>query len=270
MKNQKLVIYSCMTGGYDDILPVPKDNNIDFVMFTDTPKDKLPKDSNWEFRQIDSTVARDSHFINRYYKVHPHKFLSDYEASIYIDSNIQIMNTDYIKDRHNELLGGKEIISIPKHPERKCVYEEISGVIINNKDKLGKVKNSLKFLIREGYPEKNGLFENGFTWRRHNNKKCIEVMNTWWKVLSDPNLSKRDQLSLVYSAWKHDLKIEMFWKDGKCCKTSDDFKWSKHPRKRKYRFKGRNKVLHELNIIMLQAQGLYLKLLKIFYKARFK
>ena len=86
-RNKKIVIYTCISGNYDDIcVPKIKENNVDYIMFTNN--EKIKKNNNiWTIENIPENVAKlnDNVLINRYIKMHPHKLFKDYDISIYID-----------------------------------------------------------------------------------------------------------------------------------------------------------------------------------------
>ena len=72
------VIYSAMIGGYGDIFPVKKAPGWDFIMFTDTPDDKLPIGTAWKFVAADRSKGANDTLINRWYKMHPHVLFPEY------------------------------------------------------------------------------------------------------------------------------------------------------------------------------------------------
>ena len=58
----------------------------------------------------------------------------------------------------------------------------------------------------EGFPQNYGLPENNIIYRKHNKAEIISIMNDWWYMLE--HYSRRDQLSLPYVLWKHNIKCE--------------------------------------------------------------
>ena len=91
LKNINKVIYSCMSGGYDEIVTdfYPKPD-YDYVLFTDS-KDLLKKKHYlwWEIRPLAFNKS-DSVRNARWHKTHPHLLFPNYAYSVWIDSNIQI------------------------------------------------------------------------------------------------------------------------------------------------------------------------------------
>ena len=91
MKNK--VVYSCITGGYDDI-PVHKyiSNEWDYILFTDN--DDLIRAgtfAHWTIKplQFDKlTNVKNA----RWHKINPHILFPDYDYSLWLDSTIIINN----------------------------------------------------------------------------------------------------------------------------------------------------------------------------------
>ena len=117
----RYIIYSALVGGYDQILqPLVMDERFDFILFTNEISGH--KAGVWQIRPIEYK-NKDNTRICRYIKTHPGSLLPDYEVSVWIDSNIQILSKEFY-DRIVELDETGILISCMSHPERKCIYEE--------------------------------------------------------------------------------------------------------------------------------------------------
>lgn len=200
IKNNKC-IYTCLTGDYDNLfIHTYIDNNWDYICFTDNEDFiKLGKYGNWLikpllFNELDNTRNA------RWHKTHPHIIISDYDYSIYLDSNIDI-KTNYIFNRVIELLNNNISISIPNHFIRDCIYDEANEVIKNNIDDPIIVNSQINLYIKDNYPKHYGMTETLIVFRKHNDKEIIKLMEDWWYWIK--NYSKRDQLSLHYVLFKN-------------------------------------------------------------------
>lgn len=224
----RFVIYSCLVGEYDKIQqPLVLDNRFDYILFTDTVIEN--RIGIWQVRSI-PYEDRNNMRRSRYVKCHPSMVLDEYEASLYIDANIQIA-TPCIYERFFELLkSGAEWAGI-KHPDQHCVYEEICAILslqwVHDYEVVGwyaKLKNA-------GFPEQWGLFENNVIYRRHT-KKVEEVGKIWWQTLEKE--CKRDQFSLMYSLWKIQPQMTYLLPEDECPRTnSENFNYYPHnPHKR--------------------------------------
>lgn len=195
------VVYTCISGNYDILRDVVNpESDIDYICFTD-----LPIESNtWKIRPIPQFLKSfDPTKIARCIKILPHLFLSEYETSVWIDGNIQVLGD--IKKFINQNL--KNYFAIPKHPLRKCVYEEGTAVIDLKKDCSSNVNVQINLYKSKNYPKNNGMVQSNVIIRKHNDKRCVEISNTWWTHVR--LYSKRDQLSFNYCIWKKNVSIDI-------------------------------------------------------------
>lgn len=198
----KKVVYTCITGNYEPLIELTyKEEGFDYICFTDN---KNLSSKTWEIRYIDiDLIFETPQRLQRYIKINTHKFLSDYELSIWVDGNIPIIGnlSEMIKKHHNGYM------TTFKHPFRNCIYKESAMCSIGKKDDaLIMFKQSLKYL-KDGYPKENGLVETKMIIRNHNEKECIELMEAWSNELI--NNSVRDQLSFNYVLWKQNKTINI-------------------------------------------------------------
>ena len=200
--NQRLVVYTALFGDYDDLIePKVQLENCDFICFTDQ---KYLQSDIWEIRIIE-TYDLPRNMMNRLYKWLPHKYLQEYEQSLYVDTNI-ILLIDVI-DLFDRYLV-QNLISIPKHYARDCIYEEAEVCILYGKSNFFETANQIKKYANEEYPPHFGLGANRVIFRKHMNIDVIKLMESVWSELNI-NKTKRDQLSLFYCCWKNDIKVTL-------------------------------------------------------------
>lgn len=201
--NYKKVAYTCITGGYDTLKdPTYITDGFDYICFTDN----LELKSNvWKIMQLPEETAELSQVKKqRYVKINPHKILSDYDISIWVDGNITIKG-DLNQFINMELVDDCNVY-VPQHPVRNCMYDEATAVITLRKDKAENVNPQMKEYEKEGFPKKNGLLQSNILLRKHNEEDCIRLMDAWFAELKEK--SHRDQLSFNYVAWKNsDIKV---------------------------------------------------------------
>lgn len=191
----KLVIYTALFGNYDNLFePKKAYANCDFICFTD--QENL-KSNIWDFVIVGSTIDSPS-MENRKYKLNPHKYLSNYKSSLYIDANIIIKKNPY--DLVKSYLEKSNFL-MPKHPLRNCIYEEAKICAALNLAPIIKSLKQVKKYRKIGFPESFGLGENNILLRNHNNTEVIKLMKTWSFEIN--NETQRDQLSLGYALWKN-------------------------------------------------------------------
>ncbi|PID70906.1 MAG: hypothetical protein CR985_02535 [Flavobacteriales bacterium] len=202
--DKKIIVYTAIFGKYSGLIKQPKYKNVEYICYTD----QNLKSNIWKIIKVKPPVKNDATRSNRFYKLLPHRHLSNYDISVYIDGNILITKDitnlvfDILKNNSFGCFDHNQNAADP----RNCIYKEYEAIL-----ELGKVKKfykdnpevmrkQIERFRKEGYPENNGLITAPILIRKHNNKKLIEVMEAWWKIVK--NESKRDQLSFNYVAWK--------------------------------------------------------------------
>jgi len=197
---KKYVVYTALFGDYDELVEIPNSNELccDYICFTDDPH--LESDS-WEIKVIVSMFP--PNIMNRMYKILPHKFLSQYDASLYLDANF-IIKKD-LTELIVKYLKSSDFLAL-KHPQRDCVYQEGLACIGANKANFKSVEEQLMRYISVGFPAGYGLSANGVLLRAHNKSHMKELMNDWW--LEVKNYSKRDQLSLQFLLWNRGIELK--------------------------------------------------------------
>ena len=193
----KIVCYTCVTGGYDSLKePSVVPDNIDFICFTDNMQ---LQSLVWSIKPIPDDLQFLSNVKKqRVVKICPHRYLSEYDISIWVDGNI------LIKDDLNKLLAEYDLDKVPFytriHPKRNCIYDEMEACWKLNKDKKETMQLQIDKYRSEGYPAHIGMAETNILLRKHNDRRCILLANLWASELL--NHSHRDQLSFNYACWK--------------------------------------------------------------------
>lgn len=198
----KGVIYTVITGNYDMLRePEYVDSAFDYICFTDN--DKLRSEV-WNVRYIENPEGLDSARLSREPKILCHKYLKEYDYSIYVDGKIQIIGDlkDYI-DRYSK---GSPMLCFP-HFARECAYEESIACINSGADNDVIIKRQMDEYRREGYPVNNGLIDAACMVRQHDDEILQKVMECWWKEVKTK--SRRDQLSIGYACWKNDFHYDL-------------------------------------------------------------
>jgi nucleotide sugar dehydrogenase len=191
-------VYTCITGGYDNLIePRIMTPGWDYICFTDN---KELKSTRWKVVHINNISKLDNTRLNRMVKIQYHKFVGEYDLSIYIDGNYQITNNLDLFMR--KYANAEQPLVISKHPKRTCVYTEATACKRLNKDDANTIDAVMERYKSEGMPADFGLTQNGILIRKKddNTRKFMEL---WWNEVK--NNSKRDQLSFSYINWKYSL-----------------------------------------------------------------
>lgn len=218
--DQKIAVYTCITGGYDRILePVLKPDNCNFYAVTDF---EFSDDSMWT--RIDPKEYSDrlqglsNAEENRFFKMHPDILFPEYKYSIYLDGNIELVTdpTEYVNriSRHG--------ISFFAHSQRDCIFEEAKACVAMGKDTEEHVSGTMEHFRNDNMPEHYGMAQCSFIVREHNAMLCKELMDEWWKLFL--TYAKRDQLSLPYVLYKHNIPVDEVTTLGANIYRDDSFK----------------------------------------------
>lgn len=201
-RNNK-VIYTCITGGYDNLLePTFISEGYDYVCFTDSV---YVRDGFWDIRSLPEEVKELSQVKKqRWIKINAHKVLPEYDLSIWVDGSVTVRgDVDEIVSAMTDDCS----IYVPAHPKRTCIYSEATAVISMKKDTSENIRPQLNRYKAEGFPANYGLLQSNILIRKHNDPDCIRLMEVWSEEVM--NGSHRDQLSFNYCCWKNeDIKVE--------------------------------------------------------------
>lgn len=207
---QTKVVYTAVFGNYDNVPVVNPEWDCDFICFTDNP-DLVS--TGWQVVKVQLNGEHPAQ-ANRRYKMLPHKYLCNYDRSLYVDGNIRIV-ADPSPLFQKYLDNG--IIAIPKHPIRNCAYEEALACIARDLVNKVTVEQQMARYAAQGFPKKYGLTANGIILRNHFDKNIIVLMMAWWGEYCSGG--GRDQLSLAYLIWKKNIDIaimaENAWNENK-------------------------------------------------------
>ena len=200
------VVYTCITGGYDDLHDIAAygsvDPDWDYVCFTDDAA--LVAEGRvgiWDVRPL-AFAELDSVRNNRWHKTHPHALFPDADESIYIDANIDILSPALFADIAR--IDGDFVL--PRHFNNQCIYAEFRDVLEKGIDDRETVERQRRMVEESGMPRNYGHAENNVLYRRHNQEGIVELDEEWWRMIRDH--SKRDQLSLSWLFWRRGWRIE--------------------------------------------------------------
>jgi hypothetical protein len=196
----RIAVYTSVIGKYDRVHRVPEQftDEAEFYIFSDVDYSHLGY--TWRKAGMTERTARRE---SRLYKISPHKYLPEYDYTIYIDGSIKLLRSpEYLVRRY---LTGADI-ALHNHPWRDCIYKE-AKVCIDN-EIVGRVKGleQIEYMKKDGYPENEGLFENGVIIRA-NSEKMRRLSDDWQEIYD--KFTARDQLSLAYVMWKHRINCNL-------------------------------------------------------------
>jgi len=199
----KVVVYTAVTGNYDNLAaPAMKVPNWNYLCFTDEPSVARP---GWEIRvlpQSDLDPIRRS----RLPKILAHRFLFDYDISIWIDANIGIAGD--LAAFCKTALAHADIAFFRHGDHRPSVFAEIQACSLLNKAPYEVMARQYESYRGNGFPDNVGIIpECGVIVRRHHRPRVRAAMEEWWTELLAH--SPRDQIGLPYVIWRNSLAITL-------------------------------------------------------------
>lgn len=196
IKNFKKVVYTCITGNYDNLIePGYVSEDFDYICFTDNIN---LKSNVWKILPIpEDLLSLPKVKQQRNIKINTHKYLKEYDISIWVDSSVKL--SDNINNVLKTLDFSKYNIFITTHPQRDCIYKEGEACIKLKKDTKESIETELNAFKISGMPENYGLLETNVIIKMHNDHDCITLMELWAALLN--KYSHRDQISLPYALW---------------------------------------------------------------------
>lgn len=200
----RIAVYTCATESH---LPAWVPNNrqdlaIDFLLFTTNSKAAA---KGWETRKISSSRELDPYRITRLAKAMPHRFLEDYELSVYVDSNVK-PQSGWLSNIVN--LMGSKVIGL--FSRGYLLEQEFSKVAQRRYDDLLTLERqyaTYKYL--SGSVLTREVLWGGLIVRRHFDDECMRFGERWWENII--RFSRRDQLSLPLAIEEIAVKRRVFW-----------------------------------------------------------
>lgn len=196
MVKKRGAVFTVITNGKNKLLEQPKSNYWDYFCFTDNVSIVGPK-SCWTPIKL-ACPGLTSRRCSKVPKILAHRYLEEYEYSLYIDGTLQLKQDPTLLLEH---LKGNNI-ALFEHNTRSCIYDEAKVVLSQRRDNKDDVDRTISFYKSEKYPKNNGLVDTKLILRRHCD--AIKILNeTWWNIFN--TYSQRDQLSFNYASWKTDI-----------------------------------------------------------------
>ena len=157
-------------------------------------------------------------------KIMAHRFLSEYDASIYLDNTIRMVAP--YEETFARLEGSASPMITFRHPWRSCVYQEAEAVKHAGYDDATLIDTQMNHYRSLAHPANAGLVAGGMLLRRHDDRTLQAVMEQWFHQVC--RYSYRDQLS--FNAVARTMGFEPnYFRDRKS--TDRSFSGRQFPRK---------------------------------------
>lgn len=179
-------IYTVNLGGYEELQQAPRYSDWDTIAFVDF----FPEDNKgWDIRYFPIQRQLGCVRSSRLPRILPHKYLQDYDVSIYIDSSVKLrISPDYWPAFKNQ-----DKWAACRHWCRDTVWPEFTANHV-----CEKMHPETGFAQEKDYKDRGlhniPLLQNCVIYRQHNDPDVIHTCEEWWKEFNTGTC--RDQLSL--------------------------------------------------------------------------
>ncbi len=193
-RKTKKVVYTCNIGSYDNFInPTFVNPEWDYVYFTDNMELlQLKRVGAWKIVYADY-YDKNSASSAAFYKINPHVVLPDYDESLYLNANMDILNNEIFE--YLDSFNTKILCTADK--EYKSIYEQLDYLVKTGKYNFKDLMKFKELLVKSKFPKKSILFSDKFIYRHHNDSDVIKIADEWQKLLNDYNVQNTAVLSYL-------------------------------------------------------------------------
>ncbi|MBV9065945.1 MAG: DUF616 domain-containing protein [Methylobacteriaceae bacterium] len=188
----RVCVYTCLIGTTEVLNEQPfASSEIPFICFTDNPD---RRSETWQLRLVTPLFEMDSVRSQRVLKILCHKYLPDFDVSLYIDNGVLLKQTpeEFITTYFPEFGLG-----VPEHSFRDDVLDEFLVVANDGLDDPSRIFEQLNhYAVTDPDSLEEKPYWTGILLRDHRNPSVPDLLDVWWAHVQ--RYSRRDQLSLNY------------------------------------------------------------------------
>lgn len=191
MPEEPICVYTVLLDDYEALneQPLAKASSVPFICLTDSPT--LRSDS-WECRAVELPLPMDAPRSQRDFKIRPHRYLPEFNGSIYIDNSVVLDRpADELWAMHDEGHG----FTLARHSGRDTVLDEFVAVMRLGLDDGSRVAEQLDhLLLMQPAVLAERPWWTGMLLRHHHRKDLVDLAELW--AVNVQRYSRRDQLSI--------------------------------------------------------------------------
>jgi hypothetical protein len=189
----RVCVYTCLIGSTELLneQSVAASSDIPFICLSDNPD---RRSETWEVRPVSPLFEMDLVRSQRALKLLPHKYLPDFDASLYIDNGVLLSKApeDLIAE-HFPASG----FCLPEHSFRSTVVDEFLAVSDHGLDDPSRIFEQLnQYSLHDPEVLQEKPYWTAILLRDHRNPAVRGALELWWAHVQ--RYSRRDQLSLNY------------------------------------------------------------------------
>ena len=188
----RVCVYTCLIGTTEVLNEQPlASSEIPFICFTDNPE---RRSETWQLRPVSPLFEMDSVRSQRVLKILCHKYLPDFDVSLYIDNGVLLKHApEEFITRYFPESG----LAAPEHSFRDSVLDEFLAVANDGLDDPSRIFEQLNhYAVTDPDSLEEKPYWAGILLRDHRNPCVRDLLELWWAHVQ--RYSRRDQLSLNY------------------------------------------------------------------------
>jgi hypothetical protein len=193
-------VYTALIGGYEKLneQPFARQSEIPFICLTDDPS---LRSETWRLRLVAPLFAMDPIRSQREFKLKPHVYLSEWDASLYIDNTVILSAPpEAVFERYCASPG----LALARHSFRETLLDEFLEVSRLGFDDQGRIFEQLNhYTIDQPEILKEMPYWGGILLRDHADAAVCAFGDIWMAHVL--RYSRRDQLSLNMALWQSKL-----------------------------------------------------------------
>ena len=229
-KTGKVAVYTSVFGNYDSIRePMYQSDKCDYFAITDQ---EIPTNSIWkklDCSHIPGFNSLDNYHKSKYCKLFPHVLFQNYDYSIWVDGNVQIVADLYpLIDK----LDDNHVMGTFENPLHDCIYTEKNYLIFIDAAQTKDIEYQINEYKKSGFPAKFGMREFSIIMRKHSDNNLQNLMLQWWEHCN--KYTMRDQISFPYILWENGLTIDYIQKYPGNWRMNPRFIFSPHNWRHKF------------------------------------
>lgn len=202
----KIAVVTALAGDRDDLKdPEVRFESADYIAFVDDPT-KHPS-AVWDVRTLPTGWSLDVAYSDRrsarLIKALPDLFLPNYDYSIWVDGNIQLVHEPKRMIEKFIVASNADLSCFP-HRDRICPYAELLTVRIARLDHTHNIKHMHSLYRSLDIKRRSGVYETGLLLRKHGTRS-MNFGLCWWETMC--RSSSRDQLSFPIAVNKTGARV---------------------------------------------------------------
>lgn len=208
----RVAVYTAIYGKYDPFQRHAKQSiKCGFFYFSDTA---IAGDDRITLKDVEREDTPSPIMKAKHLRVHPFEIpeLDNYDIIIYLDGNIRIGTSTFIEDLLKVVEVEKYPLTISRHPETGCAYQEAYHASTFPKYANTDLQRQTHDYQLDGFPRDYGFYCSGFlVWNRKFKEELVSFQAQWWEGICKYNKTStafpQCQMSLMYTLWKTNLNV---------------------------------------------------------------